>query len=68
MKLSFSPLVAFLIASTSSLAEEFQLKDQYKMSQEQCLTVHGIHSAKALGLVNSNWKIPKENICSSLKN
>ena len=68
MKLSFFPLVAFLIASTSSLAEEFQLKDQHKMPQERCLTVHGIHSAKALGLANSDWKVPKENICGPSKN
>ena len=68
VRLSLFPLVAFLIASTSSLAEESQLKDQRKFSQERCLTVHGIHSAKALGLANSDWKVPKENICGLSKN
>ena len=68
MKLSFFHFVAFLIASTSSLAEEFQLKDQHKMPQDRCLTVHGIHSAKALGLANSDWKVPKDHLCSPVKN
>ena len=68
VRLSLFPLVAFLIASTSSLAEEFQLKDPHKISKERCLTVHGIHSAKALGLANSDWKVPKENICGPSKN
>ena len=39
-----------------------------KSSDETCLTVHGIHSAKALGLANSDWKVPKENICGPSQN
>ena len=68
MKLSLFPLVAFLITSTPSFADQPQPTNQNKISQERCLTTHGVHSAKALGLANSDWKVPKENICGLSKN
>ena len=61
-------LFSFLITSTPSFADEPQPTDQHKISQERCLTTHGVHSAKALGLVNSDWKVPKENICGPSQN
>ena len=35
-----------------------------KSSDETCLTVHGIHSAKALGLADPDWEVPKDHLCS----
>ena len=58
-------LAPLLLALTSSGYASFSEANEIK---KRCLTAHGIHSAKALGLANSDWKVPKENICGLSKN
>ena len=38
-------------------------KKEVKNASKPCLTTHGIHSAKLMGLAESDWEVPKENIC-----
>ena len=49
-------LVFVLIGCDSKTA----VKDS---SNEPCLTTHGIHSAKLMGLAEPDWEVPKEHIC-----
>ena len=38
-----------------------------KITKDPCLTAHGIHSAKSLGLAKQTWEVPKEYICDLSK-
>ena len=57
-------LTPLLLALTSCGYASFSEANEIK---KRCLTVHGIHSAKALGLANSDWKVPKDHLCSPVK-
>ena len=50
------PLLLLLTACASKTA----VKDS---SDEVCLTTHGIHSAKLMGLAEPDWEVPPEHIC-----
>ena len=49
-------LVLSLLAACSS-------KKEVKDASKPCLTTHGIHSAKLMGLAEPDWEVPPEHIC-----
>ena len=48
---------------SNAIANELSLEVKENETKERCLTVHGIHSAKSIGLADPDWEVPKEHIC-----
>ena len=44
-------------------ANELSLDVKEKETKEACLTTHGVHSAKSLGLADPDWEVPHQHIC-----
>ena len=57
-------LIPSLLLLLTACTSQTERKDVSK----PCLTTHGIHSAKQMGLAESDWEVPPEHICGPGQN
>ncbi len=60
-------ITALVLSLLSLYVNSKKSSEVSNANQATCLTAHGIHSAKVLGLASPDWEVPKEHICGLQK-
>ena len=55
--------LTFFFLIYPALATDLKNNSEANEIKKRCLTVHGIHSAKSIGLADQDWQVPKDHLC-----